>query len=113
MASEDSISSSHKSAADRRGNSRAPVRHRGRSVPYKADAAWEGEQGRRAPKENSLKSRPTACDVDATFAEHQRTSNTTKLYSELPTNRFNTSIGLHLDSMTTALRDHRLIGASG
>ena len=108
MASEDSISSSHKSAADGRGDSPAPAQRRGRSFPGKVQ---EGEQGRRAREDHSLQSRPTVCAGDATFPAYLTTSNTAKLYSELSTSRFNASSGLHLDSMTSGLRDNRLIGA--
>jgi len=111
MASEDSISSSHKSAADGRGDSPAPAQRRGRSFPDKAGAAQEGERGQRARKDHSLQSRSTACAANATFPEYPSTSNTAKLYSELSTSRFNASSGLHLDSMTSGLRDNRLIGA--
>ncbi|WP_421404235.1 hypothetical protein [Agrobacterium fabrum] len=111
MASEDSISSSRKSAADGRGDNPAPAQRRGRSFPDNASAAQEGEQGRRARKDHSLQSRPAACAADAAFPEYPSTSNTAKLYSELSTSRFNASSGLHLDSMTRGLRDNRLIGA--
>ena len=111
MASEDSISSSRKSAADDRGDSPAPAQRRGRSFPDKAGKVQEGEQGRRAREDHSLQSRPTVCAGDATFPEYLTTSNTAKLYSELSTSRFNASSGLHLDSMTSGLRDNRRIGA--
>lgn len=111
MASEDSISSSRKSAADGRGDNPAPAQRLGRSFPDKASAAQEGEQGRRARKDHSLQSKPAACAADAAFLEYPSTSNTAKLYSELSTSRFNASSGLHLDSMTRGLRDNRLIGA--
>ncbi|QCL76768.1 hypothetical protein CFBP5877_19345 [Agrobacterium tumefaciens] len=113
MASEASISSSRKSVADGRGDSRAPVQRGGRRFPGKAGAMQEGEQGPRSPKDRSLPSRPTACAADTTFPKRRRQANTAKLYSELSTNRINASIEFHIDSMTTGLRDNRLIGAPG
>lgn len=113
MASKDSISSSHKSAIDGPDDSRAPIQRRGRSYPGKASAAREGEQRRCRPQDRHLQSRPAACAADATFSKRPHHANTARLYSELSTSRLNASIEFHIDSMTTGLRDNRLIGAPG
>lgn len=113
MASEASISSSRESVADGQGDSRAPVQRHGEGFPDKDGTALKGKQGPRTPKDRSLPSRPTACATDATFPKRLRQANTAKLYSELSTNRINASIEFHIDSMTTGLRDNRLIGAPG
>lgn len=113
MASEDSISSSRKSVADGRGDSRAPVQRRRGSFPDKACAAQGRQTGRSTPRDRSLQSRPITCAADVTFPKRPRPANIAKLYSELSTNRFKANIEFHVDSMTTGLRDHRLIGAPG
>ena len=113
MASEDTISSSRKSAAGVRGESRMPTRHRGGNYPGKAAAAWATEPVRCPPQDHSSQNQPTACAAATIFPKHPRHANISKLYSELSTSRFTASFDFHSDSMTTGPKAYHLNGAPG
>jgi hypothetical protein len=100
MASEDSISGSRKSPADGRGDIQMPAQRKGSSCHAGAKAVFEGSLGQYALKAHPFRNLPAAGAFDPKSPIRAPHTNFPKLYSELPTHRFEVDIEFHIDSMS-------------
>ncbi|MEW9525803.1 hypothetical protein MRBLRH8O_003657 [Agrobacterium radiobacter] len=100
MASEDSISGSRKSPADGRGDIQMPAQRKGSSRHAGVKAVFEGSLGQYALKAHPFRNRPAAGAFDPKSPIRAPHTNFPKLYSELPTHRFEVDIEFHIDSMS-------------